>query len=510
MLGASHRQRRVRKAVLAAGSLAASAAMAVAMTMLPASAAGFSRTMAGPTPSVKAGPTGTPIVVGNHVELSGYDLATDTAGTAYLGWISDSSGSNSDRIVHLCVLPLGAKACQGGVMSTASLGVSSAAGLRVIATSKGHVTLVWFHDTTSSGTVSNGGRIATATYQSGGSLSAATDQANAPSFGALLSANLAPGGAIWAVTQNSSSAGQKIQVYQGLGATPKPLTAPYFVGHAWLAFAGNKPILAIDQYGAISQPVGYTSENGSTWTGFKKVAHTWNVGGAVGMVAAKSGVRLVASVDTAGYYPVVARWMGSKFSTPKLTGDKNACAPNSHDLVTDASGRIADVTNECGKITVADLANTTKAGIVRFSAGGTVAGGNPQIATTPRGHAWVAWAIESTTANKLEVVPAMLPALSVSKTGSSGAGSVVVTGPASCLPAVVAPAKLKVKAASGWKVKSKSLKIGGKAVKSGKIDGGSLSAGTLHSLVGQASFVRSGAGTKTVKVTLSFRSCPKP
>ena len=93
----------------------------------------------------------------------------------------------------------------------------------------------------------------------------------------------------------------------------------------------------------------------------------------------------------------MAKWNGSAFSTPKLLGDRNACTPGSHDVGTDASGRIVDIANECGQLAVDNLANTTSAGIVRFSSGGTNSSGPAQIASTPRGHAIAVWAIESPT-----------------------------------------------------------------------------------------------------------------
>ena len=105
------------------------------------------------------------------------------------------------------------------------------------------------------------------------------------------------------------------------------------------------------------------------------------------MVATKSGVRLIASIDNADYWPVIAKWNGAGFSKPVPTGDKNACAPSSHDLNTDASGRLVDVSEECSNVTIANLPATTVAGLFSFKSGGTFAGGIPQIASTPRGHA---------------------------------------------------------------------------------------------------------------------------
>ena len=98
------------------------------------------------------------------------------------------------------------------------------------------------------------------------------------------------------------------------------LTAPYLVGDAWLAFAaGPGPSLPSIVTARSVNRSAIRFANGSTWSPFKAVAHTWSVGGAIGMVAAKAGVRSVASVDNAGYYPVVSKWSAGKWSAPTPT-----------------------------------------------------------------------------------------------------------------------------------------------------------------------------------------------
>jgi hypothetical protein len=386
---------------------------------------------------------------------------------------------------------------------------STSSGLRVLATGPGTAMLVWFHDTAASDTTSTGGKLATATY-AGGVLSAPVDQADAPSHGALLDVVRDPVGAIWvALSKGAATPGDfaKVQVRQGLAGTPDDRTAPWPVDDAWLAFSGSTPVLAISRYGSISEPIRYASAPGGSWSSFAPVPNTWNVGGA-GLVRTSRGVRLVASEGNAGYRPVVSAFANGAFGTPRLTGDTSSCAPSSHDLVTDASGRLADVGNECGKITVANLPATTKAALVRFSSGDTVAGGPPQITTTGRGAGWVAFGTLSSTATKLKVVPIMLPALTTSKGKSAAAGKVTVRGPVSCLPAVQTPVGVRAKPASGWKVKSRSLKLDGTAVSGASINGGSLAAGSSHTLSGVAKFSRPGHSTATVKTSLSFKACP--
>ena len=101
------------------------------------------------------------------------------------------------------------------------------------------------------------------------------------------------------------------------------------------------------------------------------------------------------------YAPVVAKLSGTTFAKPVLIGDTNSCDPSSHDVGTDGSGRVVDISNECGQLAVDNLASTTKAGIVRFSSGGTNSAGPAQIASTPRGPAIAVWAVESPSTSSL-------------------------------------------------------------------------------------------------------------
>lgn len=458
----------------------------------------------GPRPGL----VGAPLLLQDNTQLHGYDVAVDGAGTAYVGWIADDSSTTSaTRKVRFCTLPPGSASCAGGVQVIDALGASSAAGLRVLATAGGTVTLVWFHDTDpGSVTGPRGGRIAVATSQGGGPLSAATDVADAPSFGQLLDAQLGPGGALWTVAYKGVGT-TEIEVRPGVTSAPQAVPVPYSVATTRLAFAGSTPVIAAQQYGGVSAPIHAASGTGGGWSGFAPVANTWSVG-SVGLAAATSGVRLVAAIANASYYPVVSRFTGSGFTRPTLTGDRNSCAPYSHDLVADASGRLADVSNECGQITVANMAAAGRAGLVRFAAGGTVAGGDPQIATTPRGHARVAWSIQSTTGNKLLVGRVLLPALAKAVTKKSRQGKVTVKGPASCLPASSIAVGVKARPAKGWKAGAKSLRLDGKRVTS-PLSGAKLAAASTHTLTGRVVFSRAGQSVaRTVKLT--FRSCASP
>ncbi|MEP7053786.1 MAG: hypothetical protein ABI912_00880 [Actinomycetota bacterium] len=455
----------------------------------------------------KAGIVGRPIMLQNNTQFSGYDVATDASGNFYVGWISGDTNANGTRKVRFCTLRPGAGSCAGGVQVIDSLGPSSAAGLRVLATAAGAVTLVWFHDTDPGSVLGpRGGAIATATSQAGGALSAATDVADAPSFGMLLDAQFGPGGALWTIAYKGVGT-NAIEVRRGVSSAPETVATPVSVATTRLAFAGATPVIATYQYGQISAPILTARGVGASWSSFTAVPHTWSVA-QLGLVAAKSGVRLVASVDNASYSPAASRFNGTGFPKPRLIGDPNPCAPTSHDLVSDASGRVADVGNECGKITVANLPDAANAALVRFSAGGTVAGGDPQIATTPRGRAVVAWGIESTAGNKLLIARVLLPARRTSVAKAIAQGTVTVVGPASCLPADGVGVAVSGRPAAGWKVASSTLLLGAKPA-GAIVDGSRLTAGKAYALTGRVVFTR-GKTSVTGTATLTFRSCSNP
>ena len=481
-------------AVLASGSLAAS----LASSPLPAAATPDKPAVA--AKKVKPGLDGAPIVLEDQGAFSGFDLATDqSTGTAYVGWISAPTVTPGLRQIHLCVLPPGATGCAGSVISIAPGDGASAAGIQVTVTSPGTVKLTWFYDQPGIG------KIAQATYASGGVISTAT-VADAPDNGALLDAVLSPQGQLWTVVQDASTLGPQHLQVRNENAPVADLTAPYMVSKAALAFQGTQPVLVADKYGAIGEPVIFTS--GPAWGAFQPVAKTWSLGGIEDLVGTSSGVRLVAAEDNAGYRPVVARWKGTAFGKPGLTGDKNSCAPASHDLVTDPSGRAADVANECGQLTLANLADTEHAGLAGFSAGGTISSGMPQLTTTQRGFGWVAWAILSpVSANRLLVAPIRLPALIVKKSDNSPGGKVTVQGPADCLPVVTAEAKVKANPAKGWRVVSSGLVLDGKDVgRSTLLHGEKATSGEKFKLVGTAVFAK-GNARSTASQTLKLSAC---
>jgi hypothetical protein len=398
--------------LLSGCGLASSPSAAPADSKAPAPTSGSAQASPGAqaaspvaTASATAGPLAVqPLTLQDDVALSGYDAATDASGRAYVAWIGDAAGKG--RKIHLCTLPPGATSCLDGIQVIDLRSEFSPTGLRVLVAPGGKVTLVWFHDTVASENGPQGSEIAIATSQAGDPLSRPKDVATAPSFGFLLDATAGPGGSIWVVSTRTGD--KSVQVRPGLTSAPVKVATPFPISQAQLRFSGSTAVLAISKDGSISDPVSYASERGGSWTGFRTVAHTWTSGG-FGMAATPSGIRLIATVDSASYYPVVSQWAPAGFSPATPTGDLNACAPTSHDVVSDASGRLADASSECGDVAVADLPDTAHATVARFPCGGTFAGGTPQLTTTPSGRAWVVWSIESSVSDKLMVAPLLLP-----------------------------------------------------------------------------------------------------
>ena len=448
--------------------------------------------------AAKPGPIGARVILQDSAEFSGWDVAYDASGTAYIGWIS-SNGSTNLRQVHLCTVRPNTSACAGGTQTISAVSDDTAANLQVLVSPAGLVTLVWFHEAVVSAYAGRDGRIAEATSQSGGPLTPATDVEDAPSNGELFDAVTAPDGSLWTATEGAAN--DTFELRAGVTSAPTTVSTPYSPGSVLIAFSGATPVIAITQGGSITVPVA-VSHAGS---GFSLVK-TWTAGAGIGLVSTKSGVRLIAA-ESGSYAPVVAKWGGSAFATPKLIGDKSNCDPSSHDTGTDASGRIVDISDECGQLTVDNLPTTSSAAIVRFSSGGTNSAGPAQIASTPRGHAIAVWAIESAThvANRLYFTRLLLPGLdtSVSKSG------VTVTGPVSCQPASTIAISVKGSRA-GWNVASAKLTFGGKTLAAkATLDGSKLTPGKVYSLTGKVVFTKGGASSSGT-ATLKFRSCVNP
>lgn len=458
--------------------------------------------------SAKPGPVGAKVLLQAHTSLSGADAATDGAGNTYISWIGNV-GADANRTIYLCTIPAGGSSCQGGVQSTPSLGISTAHGVRVLVTKAGLVTLVWSADAAVAAYAGRDARVVTSTSQAGGPLTPATIVADAPSESQLYDAELAPDGNLWTIMAVGAGT-SSVEVREGVANPPIVLATPYFPGSGYLAFSGTTPVIAIQKYGAITTAPQYTHGVAGGFAPWSPFGKTWTAAANIGLVATKTGVRIIDSVGNADYWPVVAKYSTSsgKFGAPGLTGDKNSCAPSTHDLNTDASGRLVDVNVECGNLTVASMPGTTLAGLFHLPVSGTFAGITPQIATTPRGHGVVVWAVEGLNpgdGDSLYFNRILLPGKDYSVKHSG----VVITGPMSCQPASTIAVSVTGSKA-GWKVASTSLTFGGSKISSkATIDGSKLTAGKVYTLIGSVTFTK---GTLTSKGTtaLSFRSCINP
>jgi hypothetical protein len=487
-------------------------AAATAAAILPLSAAG--QALAAPAarsahPAAAPGPTGRAITLDKGVILNnGYDAATDASGRTYIGWISNKIGGSAGRQVHLCTLLPGSRSCKGGVRTiTFADGTiaSSADALHVFTTPGGKVTLIWMHTTVASENGPQGDEIETATSQAGGPLSAPADQATGPSFGTMLDAAVAPNGQIWVLSQESVLTG--MQVRPGLGNPFVNLKTPYGVGPARIRFNHGTPVIVIQKDGAVTAPVAYTSFRNGKFAHFQFVKHTWTGASDTGLVGTSSGIRLVTSVGNSSYLPDNWSWTGNGFGHPVVNGDSGNCAPGGHDLVTDASGRVADVTNECGFVVVENMSDTKHASLVKFPEHATDAGGDYQITTTPRGKGWAVWSIQTpASGDKLFATPILLPGTEVTASRTTRGNRVTVTGPASCLPPVDVKVGVKGKPARNWHVVASTLRLGSSVLHSTTLHGSGLRPGATFKLTGTVRFA-SGGSHVTVSAQLKFRSC---
>jgi hypothetical protein len=502
-LSPSHLLRLVRHGSVAGGVIALAMASGLALAP-PASSAPAHRAA---TAAARPGPVGTAFAILKGVSLTGQsgDIAMGADGTAYLGWISSSISNSNLRTVHLCVLPLGARACKGGVQTIDAGDPSTAADMFVLAPPGGKVTLVWYHDTASSGTNSHAAQIAEATVTNG-VLSPETDVAAGPSHGQLLDAVVGPGNKIWTLAYAGATS---LELRAGVTSSPVQVKIPFETTYAHLAFAHTTPILAITHGSEITQPPSYSYRPGSSWKPFRKVpGGAWQQGIDFGLTATSRGVRLITGDGRTNYYTsVVSRWTGHAFSPIRSTGDTTGVT--SHDDITDRSGRLVNISQEGSNFAVGNLADTLHAATFRFPVHGTTAGFAAQVATTPRGHGVAMWGVQkSTNGDTILVQPFRLAGLHKSVTKHSRHANVTLVGPASCLPASTLPVAVKGHGKSGWKVHSHKLTLNGKKIGS-SINGASLRAGTTYTLKGTVVFTH-GSSHSTVNAALKFRTCPNP
>jgi hypothetical protein len=474
-----------------AAALLGVAALAVP-TAAPALAQPGDRADRAPDGRVPATVLQAPAAVFNGTYLREHDVALAANGSAYLAW------GSSDGTVSVCELRAGSAPCVGGVRSTSALGDPRQLEVGV---SGGVVRLVWMYDTDASVSSPTGARLATTTVQPDGSLAPATVAAEAPSFGSMLSATVAPDGRMWAVVQ--PGAGQTgLVLYPGL-TTPTPVATPYWVGDARLAFgSAGEGALAISQYGTITSPIAAARLSGGVVGGFSDVGGTWNASG-FGLTASSKGIRLVASRNDASYRTVVSTWDGARFGRTTTVGDK-ACTAAGHDLSTDDTGRLVDAFGGACGTGVTHVAGTDAA-TATLASGGTQHAG-PQVATTPSGLAWLAWAVEGDGGafDKLLVAPVGLPPVLGETRKRTPSATLTLSRPVGCLPPAKARLALKVKPARGWRKVRQTLTLDGR--RTSRVDGGRLEPGTAHKVVGTAVVAR-GRTSRTVKVTARIRTC---
>ena len=427
----------------------------------------------------------------------GFATVSDGQGDTFVSW----SNFGKRGGVFLCTLRTGSSNCLNGTQVSASTETSPAPGTDIHLLA-GHrsVRVLWFDDSDGGATVQE------ATATAGGVPSASHALERGPTAGALMDARTGPGGHLWTLTANGDGTQLRLAKDGVVVAGP---AVPWAVGYAQLAFAGGTAVIAVQKAGSLSTPVDYAWDAGGSWTALRPLSGTWSVGYAPGLTQTGAGLRLVTATADASYKPVVSRWTGHGFSAALPIGDTNNCAPNSAQTASDPSGRLTDVTNECGMITVDNMPTSSRAAIFRFAAKGTVAGSTPELATLPSGRGWVVYALQNETGyDQLVAVPVLLPALTSTVATSSLAGVARVSGPVSCLPVVSTPVAVAAASAGHWRVLSKAVTLSGMSQGS-ILNGARLRPGASYKLVGIVTF-GDGQRRLTLKAVLDFKACPAP
>jgi hypothetical protein len=427
----------------------------------------------------------------------GFAAVSDGQGDTFVSWTNFGKKGG----VFLCTLRTGSSSCLNGTQASTSTEPSPAPGADIHLLA-GHrsVRVLWFDDS------DGGASVQEATATAGGVPSAGHALEPGSKAGALMDARTGPGGHLWTLTDNGDGAQLHLARDGTVVAGP---AVPWPVGYAQLAFAGGAAVIAVQKAGSLSSPVDYASQAGGSWTALRPLSGTWSVGYAPGLTQTAAGLRLVTATANASYQPVVSDWTGHGFSGASPIGDTSNCAPNSAQTGSDPSGRLTDVTNECGMITVDNMPTSSRAAIFRFAAQGTVAGSTPELATLPSGRGWVVYALQDESDyDQLVAVPVLLPALTSTTATSTVAGSVRVTGPVSCLPVVTTPVAVAAATAGHWQVLSKVLTLSGKSQGS-VLNGARLRPGASYKLVGRVTF-GDGQRRLTVNAVLAFKACPAP
>ena len=144
----------------------------------------------------------------------------------------------------------------------------------------------------------------------------------------------------------------------------------------------------------------------------------------------------------------------------------------------------------------------------RFPVAGTFAGVTPQIATTPRGHGVVIWAVEGLTLGT--ATSSVLQPDLVAGQGHCGLQVGRDGDRTDLVPARVDHRGVGQGIAGRLEGVSASLTFGGKKLAAkATIDGSKLKAGKVYALVGKVVFTKGGVSS-SASATLKFRSCIAP
>jgi hypothetical protein len=453
------------------------------------------------------GPVGGKVHLQSNIALSGYDAATTKDGTTYVGWIASSYNNTLLRQVHLCVLHQGSGSCVGGVQTANSLAPAAAQDLHVVVAG-GQVALVWDAQAApSSGDFSG---IFGVAKVSNGHLGASTAISGAPTYPTMTSVIVTKSGGVSAAVIGNSSNDNKVYYYKTLSSAPKTLTRPYFIGNAQLADNGHQTVLTTSQYGSLSGrvSVAHKSSSSSSWSGFSTVTHSYTGGNIEKLYTAHGKIWMLGMSDKALYTPYRYRWSGKKFGGPKSTGDHQDVS--SFDPTTDASGRLANVSTEVGNLAVSNFSGGSKAGEFRMKVKQTFAGGIAQVTTSPSGHGWLIYSIQTdtSTGDLLYAQRIRLSGLTRTVHQHGKPGKVSLTGPASCMPASPVHVALTGKGARPWKVAARKLTLGSKKVGS-SLNGATLKPHHHYTLTGKVTF-KNGGHHATLKAKLGFTTCGRP
>ncbi|MFB9315338.1 hypothetical protein [Nocardioides plantarum] len=492
-------------------AVAVVAALALGSVSGPAASSSEPRAAAG-----SPGSAGASVVLDRDANYSRFDVATDRAGTSYVGWISSHPGDDLFSQVHVCVLPVGATACAGGIQTIDALEKVTAEQLFVVA-SDDQATLVWHHlsgDASTDDPMQD--RIAAAQVVDG-HLMPGTDVASAPSESTLMAVNAGPRGISAALVSGPDDDARTVYYYDALStstpASPTTLRAPYAVGNVQLADDGTSSVMLIDQYAAVTAPVrvAWKPSGSGAWSSFASVAGTTTDHNTARMTTTSRGIRLLATArDTkkGGEQSVVASWRSTAhaFSKPVPALVGQSCATGGRDVATDASGRMSSVAIGCDTLAIGNHQTGAAGALTQFRTGLSVTGVDAQIATNPSGRGWVVWI--ATGHSALVARPILLPALTSPVTTSSRAGRLTLTAPVSCLPLVNTTLEVTAKAAKGWRLQSTSVTLGNQKIYR-TIPARALKPGRSYLLTAKATYLKHGVH-QTMSKSARFTTCSTP